>query len=454
MDELMQSGLMDEITAVLTQPTRPPIYGWYLEIQAGDQTVVPLRLMTKDLVRNYDSAYTDQVIVSVQIGAGTFAHDILPYRNNLTGTLYRQPLTAITGEVDLNATTDHQSVTITLLDGADEVKALKNNVLQSKQAGDMTRLLTVNMQLFDPVMSQLRQISCGGPYRNTCVQDLVKYLLSYYIQQIPSDDSTRAIGVRMHESVKTAPIPSTIIPHGTPLVDIPDFLHERVSGIYNAGLSSYMQGNVWHLNPLFDTSRYDAEPVGVTIINVPKNRFPHLERTYRTTARQVIILSTGDAEVFDDTEARQLNDGNGVRFASADRLFDQFSVVEGNKALALRAQNTNEYITQPRPDNKNNVRTSTNKVTNNLFLELSRQSRRQVSFLSCIWQNSDPDLILPAMPVRYMYLENGKLVELHGVIQSTHTYDQAAEPALMTRRHISTTTVRMCLARASENEST
>ena len=32
------------------------------------------------------------------------------------------------------------------------------------------------------------------------------------------------------------------------------------------------------------------------------------------------------------------------------------------------------------------------------------------------WENSDPDLLYPGMPVKYMYMENEELVELNGIL--------------------------------------
>jgi hypothetical protein len=454
MDDLVTSGMADEITAILQQSTAPPIYGWRLEIQAGDQTVVPLRVLSIDLIRDYDRGYADKLLARLLIGAGTYAHDILPYRNALSGKLYRDPLQAVNAQPDPTGQTSYQDVTITLVEGDDVTKSVKSNVLQNKDAGDMTRLLEVDVQLVDPVLEQIRLVSCGGTFRNTNVQNLAKYIMTYHLQKITSDDSTAIVGVEMYDSVDSEPAASVVVPHGTPLTDVPDFLHEQVGGIYSSGLCSYLQKTLWYICPLLDVTRYDQDPRGLTIINVPKNRYPALERTYRTTARQLIVLATADAITFDDTEARQLNEGNGVRFTSADAMFESFVQVEGNKALALRAKNNNEYVTQPRVNGRNNVRTSSNAITNNQFLELSRQVRRQVSFLACVWENSDPDLIFPAMPVRYVYLEAGQLVELHGVVQGTHTFTHAATPPLMTRRHLSTTTIRLCLERASQSAST
>ena len=42
---------------------------------------------------------------------------------------------------------------------------------------------------------------------------------------------------------------------------------------------------------------------------------PGIERTYFTDGSKVIVISTGETIHKDDSESRQMNEGNGMRFA-------------------------------------------------------------------------------------------------------------------------------------------
>lgn len=447
--EISDTPMDDEIRAVQNQTTRLPIYGWRLEINAGDEIVVPARLVSLDIERDYDLNFADRITATIKILGGTFIHKILPHRWNLTGTLYQEPLT-VDNNVIAEADTGTQEVTVSLIDSGDQSVTAPNNALDDEEDANRTvGYVDIQVQLSDPVLEYARMISVGGVYRDTNVQDLVKYLMKFHLDQIRSDNSTAATYVKMYEASNSAPISNIVIPHGLPMTEIPDFIHERVAGIYSSGLGHFLQDNTWHIYPLYDITRFDRDPRGLTIINLPTNRYPKIERSFRTTANQVIVLCSGDGMVFDDSEKRQLNDGNGVRYSNASKMMTEFAEVSGNKATAVRSETNSEYITQDRANKRNNVRLSNNSITDNAFLEASKLARSLGTYASKVWENSDPRLIKPGMPVRWMYMDGEEWVELHGVLHGAHHYIQATEPSLTTRRHICTTALRVFLERPS-----
>ena len=449
--DITTSALMAEVEAIIGAPERPPIYGWRVEFKVGDDVVTPLRINTIDLVRLYDEHYADLIFMEVFMGPGTFAHDLFPYRHNLVVTLYKDPLTVVAGESSPNEDTLHQEFTATLISNNDLVKQAEDLLLQNKEVADLTGLAKFKFQLTDPVLEQARLTSVGSTFRNQTTHDVLRYLMTETLQKIQSDETLNVVGVDMYPASNPTPQPSVVIPPMS-LIEVPEYLHERVSGIYNAGLGHYLQHNHWYVYPLFDITRFENDSKGLTIVKVPKNRFPAMERTYRTTANQLIILATGDSLHQDDSESKQLNEGNGVRFANAGHMFHDFVKVEGNKATALRAENNNEFVTQPRPNERNNIRMSDRRITSNKFYELSKLARRQCTFLTVVWENSDPDLIFPGMPVKYMYLEAGEVVEIHGIVHRTQSYIESPNPPLTVRRHMCTTAIRICIQRSSSTD--
>lgn len=449
--DVAETQMDSEIQAVFQQTTRLPLFGWRLEITAGDKTVNPDRILSLDIVRDYDINFADKLVCKILIGAGTYTSDIVPYRNNLTGMLYQEPLNT-QGESIEGADTWSQEVMITLVDNTDPNKALTTNVLQNKESADRTSFVEVELQLSDIVLEVARMISVGGVYRDTSVQDLVKYLMTYYLKELRVDESMAVTGVKMYPASNQAPIANIVLPHGMEFVQIPDFLHERVAGIYSTGLGHYLQDNLWHIYPLYDTTRYENDLRGLTIINLPANRYTKIERTYRTTANQVIVLASGEGATFDDSESRQLNQGNGVRFTNADAAMGGLATTEGNKSTALRAENNSEFVTTQRDSGRNNVRVSSTPITNNTFLEASKLARSQGSYAARVWENANPRLLFPGMPVRWMYMENGEWVEQHGVLLGAHYFVQAPPKPLTSKRHMCTATLRVFLERTSDTD--
>lgn len=446
--EISSTPMEDEIQAVQRQTTRLPVFGWRLEINVGDEIIVPTRLISLDIDRSYDVNFADRVVAKIYILGGTYALKILPKRWNLTGTLYQEPLSSDTNEPITALDTYTQEVNISLIDNGDASLISQNNILNNEEDANRTLgFLQVEVQLSDLVLEQARMVTLGGVYRNTSVQDLVKYLMTKTLQDIRSDESMAVTHVKMFPASNSAPIPNIVLPHGLPFTEVPDYIHERVGGIYNAGLGHYLQDSTWHIFPLFDLTRYENDLRGLTVINVPSNRFTKLERSFRTTANQVIVLVSGDGAVYDDSEQRQLSDGNGVRFSSADKMLNGFVQQDGNKATAIRAENNSEFVTSERESGRNKVKLSDNPITDNVFLEASKLARGQGTYVAKVWENSNPRLLWPGMPVRWMYMDGEEWIERHGVLHGAQSFVQATAPFPTTRRHISTTTLRVFLER-------
>lgn len=446
--EISNTPMEDEIRAVQNQTTRLPVFGWRLEINAGDEIIVPARLLSLDILRDYDQNYADKIVAKVMIMGGTFALKVLPFRTTLTGTLYQEPISATTNEPVAELDTYAQDVVISLVDNIDSSMVAPSNVLNNEEDANRTLgFIQIDMQLSDVILESARMVTLGGVYRQTNVQQLLKFLMAKTLSELRSDESMAVTHVKMYEASNSDPIPNIVLPHGLPFTEVADYLHERVGGIYNAGLGHYLQDNTWHVFPLYDLTRYENDLRGLTVINVPSNRFTKLERSFRTTANQLIVLCSGDGAIFDDSEQRQLSEGNGVRYASADKLLNQFVSVSGNRATASRVDTNSEFVTQERENKRNKVRLSSNPITDNVFLEASKLARGQGTYVAKVWENSNPRLLFPGMPVRWMYMDGEDWVELHGVLHGAQSFIQAVTPALTTKRHISSTTLRVFLER-------
>jgi hypothetical protein len=175
----------------------------------------------------------------------------------------------------------------------------------------------------------------------------------------------------------------------------------------------------------------------MTVVNVPKNKLPGIERTYRDDGRNLMVIATGEVQLRDDSEVQQLNLGNGVRFAQA-KGFMNGSMVEthGNKAVAQRGKNTSEFVADQRKTGNNNVQLSTNPINANPYVEYSRLARRQGSLFTFTWENSRPDLIYPGMMVKILYMQDGDIKEVYGTALKAHHYIQLRGQGSTSTRYV------------------
>lgn len=447
---LENTSLMKEVRAIMTEGPTPVHYYWQAEILANEKIVKPYRVLSIDIIRDYAGSYGDAVFVEMAIGAGTFAHLVQPFKDNLQITLTRVPIGEVSQDTDLTKDIESQIMRATLV--SDFSPVIEGNTIysQTKEMGDLVDIEFVKFQLVDLALEQIRMQTVGGVFRDTTAADVLRYLMTDVSKKIEVDDTHAIDGVDMYEESNTEKQKHIVINHGMRFTSVPGYLQEKCNGIYNAALGYYLQHKHWYVYPLFDLKRYEKSLKGLTLINVPKNRLVGIERTFRRTDNQVIALVTGTVRHDDDTESRQLNEGNGVRFTDARKIMEGFSETKENRTTVLRAKNNNEYLAVERKGKLNNVQNAPSKITSNNFAELSRMSRLSVAHAQCTWENSDPGAIYPGMPVKYLYTVKDEVIEIFGVVIGAHHYVGTQSPGMAAKRHITTSNLVLAISRDIE----
>ncbi len=187
--------------------------------------------------------------------------------------------------------------------------------------------------------------------------------------------------------------------------------------------------------PLYDTERFDTTTDKVTIINVPGNKLVGVERTYRKDGSNTIILSTGNVKFKDISDHQQLSNGNGVRFAEASIFMDGFVQTKNNKTISARGANVNEVISTSRQSGRQNVHVSDTRITSNVAKEYSSLARREGAIINLLWENANPDLIFPGIPVKILYLEDEEIREITGVVLKAQEFVHMKGQVMFSNTH-------------------
>ncbi len=448
--ELKDSPLWQEIQAIAFNNGGPPApYAWKATIVAGGIEVDPFKVISLDIFRDFRQNFGDEVELEMMIPAGTFAYDIYPYRQDLLISLRREGRQVDSDNPLISPDIEAQQLRATLVDDYSVAVEGMRSSAQSREALNLMEILTVKVQLIDLALENVRLHSVGGLFRDITPADCLKYILTAIANDIELDDENKIKGVEMVESPNSDKYKHIVIPSGTRLPDVPMLLQKKVGGLYPTGMGAYLYRQYWYVFPLYDLTRFDKSVKSLTLINIPTNQMPGVERTYRTTANQVIALVTGDVKHLDRTEAVMQNEGNGVRYLDARRAVDGFAdTSEGeNKAKVMRADNNNEFMAEGRKNGLNNVTTSGNKITANKFEEMSKLSRRLGSEIQCIWENSEIGAIYPGMPVKFMYIKDDRVRELKGVVLGAQHYVQTHGVGVTESRHRTDSTLHLFVER-------
>lgn len=435
--EIEQTSLWREVQAIANAGSKPVHYEWRAEFRANDAVIPALKVLNVDFLQDYEQSFGDQVLLKVMIPGGTYTKRIYPYKNNLEVILYKSPLqeTSDIDEEDLQVQTE--TYTATLIDAGTPVLHGDQVANIDEESMNLTNLFEISVQLVNKALEQLRMITIGGIYRNCNVSDVIKGVLTRESQKVKVDNVRLPQGVDMVEADNQNKRDHVIIPQGTRLVDLPQYIHEKCGGVYSSGFNYYLREDWWYVYPCYNTQRFNEAEQTLTIINVPRNRLTEADRTYRVDGNNLLILATGDVRFRDDSQQQQLNAGNGVRFADADRFMNDMVQTKGNKTVAKRGANVTEVKAFDRPNGNNQVQLSPRAITANPYVEFSDLARRQGGVIGLEWLHSDASLIFPGMMVKVLYLEGESIMEAYGSLLKAHHFVQKRGPGLVESRYVS-----------------
>lgn len=433
------SVLWQEVRRIAAEGVKPISFRWELTIHVKGKDIKPYYVESVDLTRNYVKNHADVWIVRFALGPGTYNKDILPNKSILEATLRKIPLEEGVNTPDKES--DIQTVRFRAIPIDTKSSQVEGNsvVADNTESADIGTIDSISFQLIDPVVERLRMVSVGGIYRSSKPGDLLRSILGHHSKKYSKDGNLGCLGVDIAEGDNPDVRDHYIIPHSTPLFNVPMYVHETCGGVYSGGFAFYYQDRMWYVFPPYDITRYDRSTASATIINIPKDRLPESDRTYRKTPTQVIIIATGETAHIDLSDHRQLNQGNGVRFVDARNVLEGFLSVDGNKASVDRTKNMNEFVMNNRETGLNMIVESTNRITDNYRLEYSKLAFRNGAFIQVVWENSKESLLYPGMPIKYMYLENNVAHELYGILVGVDSMSSAATPGPAPKRHVTKT---------------
>lgn len=436
--DILDSSLGTQIRDIAANATTTNFF-WDAEIHCAEGlTVHCFKLLNIDFVCDYTNNFTDEVTCRLAIGAGDYAYDVYPNMAKLEITLFKIPVNEVGGGSTEGGEVQTQRYTATIVKPQNPVIASNSFNQPDKNALNLTNMLEIDFQLIPKAVNQFRMRNFGGIFRNVTTEDCVRAILTSESKLIKTDVDTMPVGVQMVPGNNKTKRDHIVIPQGTRLVDVPGYIHSRCGGVYNAGFAYYFLNNTWYVFPPYNNVDFAQAQKTLTLIRVPKNRMPGTERTFKVNGDAVTAIVTGDTRSSNKTESMMLNEGNGVRFGDADKMMEDFVKVQGNKATAGRGGTNNEFTTISRPDGLNNVLNSETRISSNPFVEYSKLAFRDGIQMAMSWENSDPTLIYPGMPVKILFMEDDEIRETFGLIVHAHHYVQTLGTGFQSNRHMCT----------------
>lgn len=392
------------------------------QFKIGDQLVDVLKIVDIDVVDDYEMSYASVMMLRAMVLIGDYGSFIFPNKDNLEFILKTEMSNPYT-----NVTADGESVILVKtynvsLDPTSRpfMSEDNNNETMSRLEQNLLGPVEIDFQLKTKLSDDVSKMQSGGHIIDSTNADALRDLLTHFCSKLELDDVDRLKGVNLSGTTSTVVNKSIMIPHGLPLSDLGDYLQNSAGGIYPAGLAQFIDDGIWYVYPPYDTTGFDDAKEKMVIISVPAKRYPNVEKTYVVENGIVTVLATGNKRIRSDKQQIFDNAGNGVVVADANKMVTGFSSESGNTSVIRRGDNNSEFISEEVPNGKNNVRMAPERISSNPFVVRSRLARSQGHFFTIEWQNADPTLIKPNMHVKVLYLNDGEVREITGVLIKCH----------------------------------
>lgn len=433
--DIDSTGLMAEVKTISALP-KPMPYTLSAVIHVVDKriSISSLKVISLDLDRDYEAAYADTMIIELLLPSGEFDNQIQPFASNLDITLYRTAMFAENPSYVVTNGLISERYTAVLIDKGNEMIEGNYGGTPSQRAADLIDMTRAQFQLIEKTLEQVSMASAGLTCRNSTVGDALRAVMTTESTRMSISAERYIKGTYMVPGSNTEVREHVIVPQGIPVTLLPHYFQTECGGVYSAGMGYYLQGLYWYIWPSFDTTRFATKVKTLTIIRLPPKRFAGLERTWRQSGSNTVILANSDAQYVSDSDSQQLTLGSGARFADASKMMESFTETADNKTVASRADNNSEFVTAPRGNGNNKVTVSA--ITANQMVEFSKLARRTGAVMAFEWQNSVPDLIVPGMPVRILHLVGTETKELQGVLLKAFHYTRMNGEGMMSEKHI------------------
>lgn len=406
------SLLFKEIDQIIGGGAKPVHFTWKAELYADDIKVDVYKTLFINISGDYASDWQDLITAGFKILPSIYMKQVYPNRMKLAVHLTRIPLSETTQQ-ETTTSRMTQKLKCYLVNPVNLMENQNIDMVNDDKL-DMTGLMDLQVQLADPFADAVRLHLLGMNFRSqspanalSCaVVEAMRLNTKFYEGNEVSFDMLEPDNRRARETI--------CLPHGMRVEDLPHHLQDKEGGIYNAGIRMFYQRGCFYVWPKYYLGGKSEDRKILTIFNLPENLFPGVERTYRETDYQLIVISTGKSQHLDRTDEIDLNVGNGIRFTDANSILESMIHVENNKAIARRGVANTELLDGDSGRGLNFAPVLSKRITANPFAAVSTIAARKGILEQFVWENACPYLAFPGMECKVITFRNGKFYERSG----------------------------------------
>jgi hypothetical protein len=419
-----KTPIWKDIKAIINNGTANTSFEYRALLHTEQQDINVFKIISLDIERDYVNNIADRTRLQISIPLGVYVKSLHPFRDNLEVTIKRIQLDGESVSENVKEkiyiekfkviflTNDNPKISASQYDGLD-IETLNNR-----------DFVTVKLEIYNRSLEVLRVKTTSGVFRNSSTAAVMEAVLVAESKKITIDGNPALDGLDIVPSSNTSKRDHITIPSFTNITALPTFLHDKMGGVYPEGIGTYFQvwdsKNMWFVYPLYNTDRFESGKPNLTIYSVPNFKLPSINRTFKKEGKSLNIVATSSKEYSDDGEVGFMNDGVGFRMADARAFMTKPVKMKEDGPVGNRTSLNHEAAIKSRNDELNYGPTTTVRISQNPYQEYAKLAYKNTGRMDIVWENCKHELIYPGMPCRFIFLEEGKMVELKGVVLHMH----------------------------------
>lgn len=411
-----------DVKKVLESGPKATNFKYAAAIHTPDADYNVLKVLSIHQSRDYGGNIGDVIHMTFKIPVGDYLYILYPYRSNFEVTV-KETLLGETVDKDVSGhpiiVTRYKGVLIPGEAGNFKVSDAQR---YSQEELNLRGVIDLQVELLDRSLEPLRIKTVRGVYRESSNDKIIHSLLLGESQKVLVDGKPSVDGIDYIDFDNKTQHHQVVIPDGTPISTIPSYLQEKVNGLYRSGAGTYLQyykdKKLWFVYPLFDTTLYDRsmDRDKAIIIAVPSFNSKLYERTYLEDGGVLTILATSNKEYQDNADVDTINQGVGFRMADARAMMKKPVELTEQGPVGKRTQVNFELTNRERPDGLNYAPVVKGGPSSNPYKEYTKVLAREGARVHLEWYHSNPRLIYPGMPCKFVYMDGEDLKDVKGII--------------------------------------
>jgi hypothetical protein len=405
---------------------------WFTgKIRTGKQTLDLEYIQHVDIHRDFNSSFMDDMSISLMMPLGDYQKHILPNKKTLEITLKHDTLG--------DRSSDTYKFIITDVDNA--VDGGNFNTIDQENMNKQG-FISIKGQCLDVMASSVKAVTVSGVYQNTNVESVIGTLIYNGLNSIGISKGSGRASVFIVTPNNTRTYKHIIVPTGTSMLELPNYIQKKYYGVYNGDIGTYIKTynkeTTFYVYPLYRNNLLNTKRKKLIIVAVPPAMMLGIDNTYTEDKNGDIRILVPLNAIIDDDEADHITHGVSVTTVEPETLYKRAVTISMDKI-----EHKSESIRRSfKHDVSLDVPSPVKAVhaTSNNYEARSSVLRNDVASILLEWRRSNARLIEPGMPVLYLTESNTSTIEKReGIVQGVDIHTNNATKSETTSIHVTVT---------------